>query len=220
MSATGALAATTVVLFAIDVGELPMSDAVSISSEMADAMRAAGHPTVVEDPTWDCPADCVGSLLVRHRAAAVVLLRIYGGPTRIQIDAERGAVTKTATIAYEPSAERSATLERLAIAVVEGVARPPPPAVVTQVDAVAPAESPDRTLAWVAVGASAVLLATGAATAFAAANRSDQIRQGVLLPTTEYDSLNSDRRAFATASGITTTAGVVTLGIATYFLFF
>src|SRR5687768_6087322 len=76
-----------------ELGEMPLEQASSFADGLAEAIEArTARRAVLDDPLWpECrDADrCVDAIRARTKTDDVVLLRLYSGPTKIRLYAER-----------------------------------------------------------------------------------------------------------------------------------
>lgn len=75
-----------------EVGELELRAAIEICDVFTGELRARTSSAVVfDDPTWDCETNdrCEAEIRARTRMDDVVFVRVFNGPTRIQVEAER-----------------------------------------------------------------------------------------------------------------------------------
>lgn len=75
-----------------EVGELELRAAIEICGVFAGELRARTSSAVVfDDPTWECDANdrCEAELRARTGMSEIVFVRVFNGPTRIQVEAER-----------------------------------------------------------------------------------------------------------------------------------
>jgi hypothetical protein len=84
-------AAPTIGIGIEEVSRVRTATASQIALALAEAIeRQAGIGSSVDDPVWTCTErPCAGEIRARAGATEVVLLRIYGGVTKIRIVAER-----------------------------------------------------------------------------------------------------------------------------------
>src|SRR5688572_8419299 len=76
-----------------ELGEMPLAEASSFADRLAEAIEArTGRRAVLDDPLWPACKEsnrCVDAIRARTETEDVVLLRLYKGPTKIRLIAER-----------------------------------------------------------------------------------------------------------------------------------
>ena len=76
-----------------DVAGLSIEDAMALAERLGEALAPrAGGRYVLDDPLWpECsgPGRCISEVQLRTKADEVVYVRLYAGPTRIRLIAER-----------------------------------------------------------------------------------------------------------------------------------
>jgi hypothetical protein len=76
-----------------ELGEMPLEEASSFADRLAEAIEArTARRAVLDDPLWpECKEAnrCIDAIRARTKTDDVVLLRLYSGPTKIRLYAER-----------------------------------------------------------------------------------------------------------------------------------
>jgi hypothetical protein len=204
------LLGATTALHLEEAAELPLESALEINEALRTAIaERIGARPALDDPTWtSCQrADrCLREIEARTGSDEVVYVRVYGGPLRIRLLAERISPSRASVAKVEISMprEREKWAEPIAEAAKrlypEPHATAPPLLVVPQPQPPA-VTTPVRVLPWVTTG---VAIASGvAAVAFgqAAVGARDQIQREVLGSAT-YQPLADRMQLDATLSNV------------------
>jgi hypothetical protein len=205
-----------------EVGELELELAVEIGSRLAQEIKDRNQSeTKLEDPLWECDREdrCVAEIRSRTGMSEVVLLRIFGGPTKIQIEAERvsdlRSVRGSVRVPLEPDGwgpgirELAASLFDAAPKLPEAPAPPPPPE-----------PSGAFFVPWVLFGAGVVAGAVAVGLAVGSDAAADEIR-GSILYGDRHRELASRQKTYGLVSDVLfgTAAASLIAGTATLFVF-
>lgn len=180
MSALGVLAllaASPVGIHVEEAGEVSLREAAVLATDLGRQVEARmGRRALVEDPTWRAcsePAACRRQLLEGGLAPTWVFLRLFGGPTKLRVIAER--VERHAGhsghsgggLVVEQNVPRDPELWGEALGAVAAELFPEPPLGseaprgLVEVPAEPPVEVGPRLAPWIAVGSGVVLASVG-----------------------------------------------------------
>lgn len=186
-----------------ELAEVTLTDALPAVDELVRALgRRTGRRVVLDDPTWACEsrARCADELRARTAATDVVLVDIFGGPTKLHVIVERATAlgAPRRDDAYLPrdralwSAEVDALAARLFPEPRLALDEPRAPDLGGAAPTPTVTEAPRlRTvLALVAFGTAAVAGGAGVALAASNADARSQLRERVLTGS-DYEALSS-----------------------------
>jgi hypothetical protein len=196
-----------------EIGELPLEEGSELARELGRAVeRRTGEHFVLDDPLWPpCQsADrCLAAIRDRTRANDLVLVKVYGAPTKIRLIAERlelGAISGQRVELNVPRAREqwTPTLDEAALALF-----PKAPIAKREDDAARAATAPppqeeERWPLWVpyaVLGTGALALAAGAAFGLSSSSARDRA-ETVELSDEEYARTIDRMRAHGLAANI------------------
>ncbi len=160
-----------------ELGEMPLQEASTFGGRLAEAIESrTARRAVLDDPLWpEChEADrCVEAIRARTKTEDVVLLRLYSGPTKIRLIAERLSLDGLRDAHLEENVPRDADQWATTISAIASHLFPEPPQ--PEEDATIAAVAPSVTRSsvgfldvapWVVLGTGVAALAVGAGFGF------------------------------------------------------
>jgi hypothetical protein len=196
--------------------------AMRVTAEVQAAITRQSGATVTVEPSFRCDAEdrCVGEIRTRTRADDVVMLKMFAGPTRIRVRAERMTLGAHAAISAEEELKQDEETWRSPL---DGLARtlfPDGPTAPHLVTAQAQVVEGGNHAVWPLLGACTSLALVGAGGVFAARRSSDLSSLGPGA-VTRADYWSNHSRA-ETDTGLAVgllSAGVVALAVSVIWAF-
>lgn len=217
------LISATVGLSVQQVDEVPLAEAMQLSSEIAAAIEArTGREVVIDDPTWASSCTdrdaCAAEVRGRTGAQSVVLLRVFGALTLLRVAADRAegnALDRIEVDLPREGKDRSEPLKALAEKLFPNAKPPPPRAADLAADPAPPladTEKKGSILPWVIVGAGAAAGLGGIGFGLSSrAARNDSQSPTIDDPT--FDTLADRAVSHGTAANILFGVGAAAIGV-------